>query len=141
MGFLILLLFGFAFGFLGSMPVAGPIALLVVTLVLDGAFRRAVFVSAGAAVAEGGYAFLAFWGFSSFLADYEFVIPASRGVAALILTGIGVALIRRKPATAPPLKRSWPGGGVLLGFEDHEISKDMPQTQRCDDQDDDNRGE
>jgi threonine/homoserine/homoserine lactone efflux protein len=116
MGLWVLLVAGFALGFLGSIPVAGPIALLVFSLILDGRYRRAVFVAVGAAVAEGVYAFLAFWGASEFLAGHPGLVPFSRGFAAVILAAIGIALIRRRPAAAPPLKRSWPTGGLFLGF-------------------------
>jgi threonine/homoserine/homoserine lactone efflux protein len=111
-----LLLAGFALGFLGSVPVAGPIALLVFSLVIEGKSRRAVLVAAGAGLAEGTYAFLAFWGFSNLLSEHALLVPISRGLAAVILAGIGVALVRRRPASSPPLRRPWPGGGFLLGF-------------------------
>ena len=43
------LLIGFAFGFLGSMPVAGPISLLVLHLGLAHDSRRAMYVAVGGA--------------------------------------------------------------------------------------------
>ncbi len=47
----------------------------------------------GAAVAEGGYAFLAFWGFATFLARYPLVLPVSHGVTAAILIALGVRFL------------------------------------------------
>lgn len=107
---------GFLFGFVGSMPVAGPIAVLVFTRGVEGRFRSGLGIAAGAAVAEGAYAFLAFWGFSTFLAQYGFVVPVSRGAAAVILATLGVVFLRRRgaPPDAVPLDRA--RGSVALGF-------------------------
>jgi len=114
---LIAALIGFAFGFIGSVPVGGPIAVLVFTRGIEGRFRSGVAIAAGAALAEGIYAFLAFWGFSTFLARYEIVVPISRAAAALILAVLGVLFVgkRQRPeGTAPPPENH--GASVVLGF-------------------------
>lgn len=116
MGITVVLLAGFLLGFVGSIPLAGPIALLVFSLVIDGRHRRAIGVGVGGAVAEGIYAFLAYWGLSAFLGAHPVLVPISRGITALVLAGIGIALLRRRPAAAPPLRRSWPGAGFAVGF-------------------------
>lgn len=91
---------GFAFGFLGSVPVAGPISVIVVTKGIDRKFRSGLWIAIGAAVAESGYAFLSFWGFSSLLDDYAWVEPASQGFAAAALVVLGILLVRK--ADEPP---------------------------------------
>lgn len=88
------LLIGFAFGFFGSIPVAGPIAALVLKRGIDGRYRSAALIGVSAALAEAIYAFLSFWGFSSFLKPYPFVEPLSKGVAAVILIGLGISFAR-----------------------------------------------
>lgn len=88
-------LVGFAFGFLGSVPVAGPIAVLVVTRGIDGKFRSGLWLAFGAALAESGYAFLSFWGFSSLLEEYDWVEPAAEGLAAAALIVLGILLVRK----------------------------------------------
>ena len=95
---------GFAFGFAGSIPIAGPIAVLVLSRGLEGRVRSALALGSGAALAEAGYAYLAFWGFSGFLARYAWIEVASRIASALILTGLGVHFVRRSRAesTATP---------------------------------------
>ncbi|MDR3673667.1 MAG: LysE family transporter [Holophaga sp.] len=96
------LLIGFAFGFIGSMPVAGPISVLVLHLGLAHQARHALFVAAGGALAEGLYALLAFWGLSAVLARYPMVLPVSRVVGAFLLLGIGLAMLLARARAAAP---------------------------------------
>jgi threonine/homoserine/homoserine lactone efflux protein len=111
---------GFLFGFVGSMPIAGPIAILVFGRGLEDRPRSGLYLAAGAAIAESAYAYLAFWGFSAFLARYAFIEPVSRAAAALIMTGLGLHLARRK--TDPNAPRVVPDPSVgnkrsfFLGF-------------------------
>ena len=116
---LIAALIGFAFGFLGSIPVAGPVSMLVFGRGLQDRARSAMFLALGAALAESAYAFLAFWGFSALLAAHPWIEPICHGTAAVLLVALGLAFAWKKPepelATAPSLagdgKRSF-----LLGF-------------------------
>jgi threonine/homoserine/homoserine lactone efflux protein len=91
---------GFTFGFVGSIPIAGPIAVLVLSRGLEGRARSALCLASGAALAEGGYAYLAFWGFSGLLTRYAWIEPASRIAAAVILTGLGLNFLHRPGAEA-----------------------------------------
>jgi threonine/homoserine/homoserine lactone efflux protein len=91
---LIAALLGFVFGWLGSIPVAGPISALVVTRGIQGRQRAGVAIALGGGVGEAAYAFLAFWGFANFLSDYPIIVPVSRAAAALILTALGIAFLR-----------------------------------------------
>src|SRR5689334_10935761 len=103
------LLIGFAFGFVGSMPVAGPVSLLVFGRGLQDRQRTARYLAAGSALAESVYAYLAFWGFGALLASYTWIEPLSRGLAAVILTALGLHFVVRRsteepegPASSPP---------------------------------------
>lgn len=108
---------GVLLGFVGSVPVAGPIAVLVVARGLEGRRQRAFLIACGAAVAEATYAFLAYRGFSAFLADLPWITHASRGVAVLLLTAIGLGLLRRRGGAAPvPEPHPQIGSSVGLGF-------------------------
>ena len=113
-------LIGFLFGFIGSMPVAGPIALLVFGRGLENRMRSGLYLACGAAIAESIYAYLAFWGFSAFLVQYEWVVPVSRAGAAIILIVLGLHFARKK--TANDAQRAAPDPNVgnkrsfVLGF-------------------------
>lgn len=114
---LIAALIGFLFGFVGSMPVAGPIAALVFARGIEGRLRSGLYIAVGGAVAESLYAALAFWGFSELFETYAWIQVASNGAAAVILTVLGVVFIRHKggqPESSPRVERS--GAGLLLGF-------------------------
>lgn len=112
------LLIGFPFGFFGSMPVAGPIAVLVFSRAIDNRFKSGLMIAAGAAIAESIYAFLAYWGFSSFLIQYPWIDPVSRALAAVILIGLGVAFALKKDSdeAPPPVEREGLFGAFMLGF-------------------------
>lgn len=92
---------GFAIAFVGSMPIAGPISILVFRCGLRGEFRRAMLIACGGALGESAYALLAFLGFSSFLVKLPYLTPISRAVAAVILLIVGIALVRTKDAVTP----------------------------------------
>jgi threonine/homoserine/homoserine lactone efflux protein len=90
MSFLAVSLVALVFSFVGSLPLVGPIAVLVVSNGVNGRYKDALQIGLGAAVAEGIYAFLAFWGFATFLTRYAIVLPISRAVTAAILLSLGV---------------------------------------------------
>jgi threonine/homoserine/homoserine lactone efflux protein len=112
-------LLGFCFGYIGSMPVAGPIAVLVFGRGLEDRARNGLFLASGAAIAESVYAYLAFWGFSAFLVSYPWIEPVSRAAAAIILTTLGVHFYRKKPVPAGEVKPQRKAGNkrsFFLGF-------------------------
>ena len=114
---LVTLLIGFLFGFIGSMPVAGPLAVIIFARAVDDRFRSAIFIAVGGGLGEAMYAFLAFWGLANLLDAYPQVVPISRGVAAMILIGLGLAfLLRREPSEAAPPVRDRGRYGFALGF-------------------------
>ena len=91
-------LLGFGIGFVTSMPVAGPISLLVFGRGLQGKGRSGASLAFGSAIAESMYAYLAFWGFSALLARYAWIEPVSRGLTAVLLTALGVRFARMHTA-------------------------------------------
>jgi threonine/homoserine/homoserine lactone efflux protein len=105
------------FGFVGSMPLAGPIAILAVSRATQQRFGEALRVGLGAAAAEGIYAGLAFFGFSTFLADHAVVVPISHGMTALVLVAVGLRFVFWKASDGPERARDEnKAGTVLFGF-------------------------
>lgn len=111
---LIAILIGFAFGFIGSAPIAGPIAVLVFGRSLDARYRSALLVGMGGALAESIYALLAFWGFAELLAEHVWIEPVSRAAGALILLGLGVSFLWRKPSPDKPEAAESAGAGSFF---------------------------
>jgi threonine/homoserine/homoserine lactone efflux protein len=103
------------FGFIGSMPLAGPVAIMTVSRAARKKFGEALRVGLGAAVAEGIYAGGAFFGYTSLLARRAGVVPVSRAATALILGAMGAHFTswRRKESKD---KRENKVGTTLLGF-------------------------
>ena len=121
---LLVAIIGYLFGFIGSMPVAGPIALLVFGRGLEGKNRAGLHIALGAAVAESIYAYLAFWGFSKVLDATPWVGTASRVGGAIILIGLGIWFLSRRTrsggqestsASQPPTRKGLKRN-VALGF-------------------------
>jgi threonine/homoserine/homoserine lactone efflux protein len=97
-------LLGFLFGFVGSMPVAGPVAVVVFGRGIEDRGRSGLYIAIGSAVAESVYAYLAFWGFSAFLTKYKWIELVSTAAAATILSGLGLRFMFRKPAAERPVQ-------------------------------------
>jgi threonine/homoserine/homoserine lactone efflux protein len=119
------LLAGLVCGFVGSIPIAGPTAVLVIERALDGKSGEAFAIAAGAAIAELGYALLAYLGMTAFLSEFPWLLPASRALGAAILLGLGLYLAARPRKPRPPrdaphlpavAQRRNPLGMVLLGL-------------------------
>jgi threonine/homoserine/homoserine lactone efflux protein len=113
-------LVGFVLGLLGAIPVAGPIAVLVITRGLHGHVRSAIAIATGSAVAEGCYAALSFWGLGALVAANEWIEPVARGLGACVLAGLAFVLLRRsepepqRESARPADARTY--GGFALGF-------------------------
>ncbi|MEZ4254475.1 MAG: LysE family transporter [Polyangiales bacterium] len=104
------------------MPIAGPIAALVLDRGLKRRFQSGFAIAAGGAIPEAGYAFLAFWGFSELLKGYPWVQTVARAASAVIL--LVLAIVFLKPGALGETeqlektrKRRTDGwGGFVLGF-------------------------
>ncbi len=118
---IVALVLGFVLAFLGSIPIAGPIAVIVLSKGLEHRGRAGLFIAIGAAVAEAIYAFLAFWGFSAVLGRYPTLVPATRLVGCLILIGLGMYLALKPPKSKEAQQQKDKTGvvgvrNILLGF-------------------------
>lgn len=106
----------FAFGFIGSMPLTGPIAVLLVARVSQKQARTALGIAFGASLAEGVYAAVSYWGFATFLARHPKVLPATHAISALVLTGVGLYFLRWKPDAGDARHEQRKASGFWLGF-------------------------
>lgn len=110
------LLIGFLFGFVGSIPIAGPISLLVFAYGVSGKLRSGLFLAMGGALAEGVYAYLAFWGLNRLLERYPAIVAQTRGVGAVVIFSLGLAFLLKKTKQGEEIEeRSGRGGSFLLG--------------------------
>ena len=101
------LIVGAVMGFFGSVPLAGPVALLVMTRGLSGNFKEARQIAVGAAIAEG---LLAGWVFAGLGLLYS-QLPQLEGLVewlgSFALIGVGLwFLIRGVAQKAPDLEAS-----------------------------------
>ena len=111
---------GFLFGFVGSMPVAGPVAVIVFGRGIEDRGRSGLYIAIGSAVAESVYAYLAFWGFSAFLTQYRWIEAVSTAAAAIILSALGLRFMLKRLADQRPVDAPQPHVGkkrnFVLGF-------------------------
>lgn len=108
---------GFLLSFFGSIPIAGPIAVTVLSLGFAHRRRSAMFVAIGAGFAEGIWAFAAFWGFSTALERFPRLLPISRLFGCVVLLVLGVYLIvRRQRPMREPERKGTQARSALVGF-------------------------
>lgn len=115
---LIAAMIGMLIGYIGSMPVAGPIAVLVFGRGLENRAQNGLFLALGAAIAESVYAYLAFWGFAAFLTSYPWIEKSARFGASVLLIALGIHFYRKRQSTAEPARPSGVGNkrSFFLGF-------------------------
>src|SRR5580700_8301459 len=120
-------LMALVFGFVGSMPLAGPIAVLVISRATQRRFGEALRIGVGAAVAEALYAGFSFWGFTTFLGRHAIVVPISHGVTALVLAALGVRFMfwKADPGHGEPKGGA---GTLVFGFSISAINPTLLLT-------------
>lgn len=81
---------GFLMGFIGSMPISGPISLLVFHRGMLARYQEGWTIGLGGALAEGAYCALAILGLSAMHERFTFLEPLTRGLGILLLFAIGL---------------------------------------------------
>jgi threonine/homoserine/homoserine lactone efflux protein len=109
-------LIALVFGYIGSVPLAGPIAVMQLSRGARGRFTEALHVGLGAAVAEAVYAGIAFWGYTTLFAHHRLLVPISHGVTAAVLVLLGVRFAFWREREDREDERERKAGTVLLGF-------------------------
>jgi threonine/homoserine/homoserine lactone efflux protein len=94
---LLALVIGLVAGFITAVPVAGPVAVLVLRDALAGKRGDARQIAMGSAVAESAYAGAAFAGIGAVFERFPVLLRTSQVASAIILVIVGVYLIVRHP--------------------------------------------
>jgi len=87
---------GLLAGFLFSMPIAGPISILITSNALKGRLKYCNFLTVGAAIADFIYVLIAVYGITNLFSAYRGVIPYILGFGAIFVFYVGVRIIRTK---------------------------------------------
>ena len=114
-------LVGFLIGFIGSMPISGPISLLVFHRGLHARYRDGWAIGFGGAIVEGIYCGLAIYGLTALLEGFTFLEPVAKGIGILVLLAVGLYFMithQENRAESPLAQReasNWMGQ-FFLGF-------------------------
>ena len=87
---------GLVAGFIFSMPIAGPISILITSNALKGRLRYCILVSLGSFIADFTYVFIAVFGLTKLYSFYKPAIPYIFAVGSLFFFYLGYRIIRTK---------------------------------------------
>lgn len=114
---------GLLAGFVLSMPIAGPISILITSNALKGRMRYCTLATIGASFADFVYVFIAVFGLTKLYSLYKPVIPYVLIVGAIFLIYLGVKILKTKidlehlgesPQISEKIKKE--RGGFITGF-------------------------
>ncbi len=120
-----LAIIGFAAGFFFSVPVAGPVSIIITSHALKGDRHFAFFTAFGAAIIDIIYCFIAVFGFTQLYEWYQPYIPVTLIVGALFLFVVGWRIRKTKldldhfdepPEFKVPVKRFQRRGKFMTGL-------------------------
>jgi len=87
---------GLIAGFIISMPIAGPISILITSNALKGRLRYCYLVSLGASIADFSYVFVAVYGLTKLYSLYKPVIPYIFLIGSIFFFYVGYKIIMTK---------------------------------------------
>ena len=87
---------GFLAGFIFSMPIAGPVSILITSNALKGRLIYSNKVALGASIADFFYVFIAVFGLTKLYSFYKPLIPYIFFVGAIFFLALGYRIIRTK---------------------------------------------
>jgi len=94
--FITVVLIGFTAGFVFSMPIAGPISIIITSNALKGNINFCTRTALGASIIEFFYVLVAVFGLSVLFSIYSSFIPYMLIVGSIFLFIIGIKIIRNK---------------------------------------------
>lgn len=106
---------GFAAGFIGSMPLAGPVAVIVLDRAFRGERRGALFIALGAALAEAVHAMIVGLTLPVLLGRWPSVLVYARGAGAVLLLIVG-AVLAAKPRIVSATGAKQQRGNFVTGL-------------------------
>jgi threonine/homoserine/homoserine lactone efflux protein len=107
---------GFALGYLGSIPAAGPLALSIAAAALEGRARRVIWLAIGGALAEGLWALAAAHGVGWLFAANPALDRGVRFAGSALAIVAGLAIARTPPARPEPADASRAASAAATGF-------------------------
>jgi threonine/homoserine/homoserine lactone efflux protein len=87
---------GFLAGFIFSMPVAGPISIIITSNALKGKLRFCARTAIGAVIVEFVYVMIAVYGIARFYPYYKPVVPYILLIGSIIILAIGVKIAKTR---------------------------------------------
>jgi threonine/homoserine/homoserine lactone efflux protein len=87
---------GLIAGFIFSMPIAGPISILITSNALKGRLRYCNLLAIGSSIADFLYVILGVYGITHLFIDYKPVIPYILGAGSIFIMYIGIKIILTK---------------------------------------------
>jgi threonine/homoserine/homoserine lactone efflux protein len=93
-------LLGFALGWVGSMPIGGPVSLFIFKRGATGRVRDGMLIAVGAAVAETAYCAAALFAYDLTLDLWPSLQPILGVVGALIMVALGIHFLRKRHVLA-----------------------------------------
>lgn len=115
---------GLITGFIFSMPIAGPISILITSNALKGRMRYCNLIAVGASIADFVYVYIAVFGITKLYRFFKPAMPYILGLGAIFIIFIGYRVFRSKldlehleetePRTIKPIRKD--KGGFYTGF-------------------------
>jgi threonine/homoserine/homoserine lactone efflux protein len=87
---------GLIAGFLFSMPIAGPVSILITSNALKGRLKYCNLITIGAAIADFIYVLIAVYGITNLFSAYKGAIPYILGAGAILVFYVGIRIARAK---------------------------------------------
>jgi len=87
---------GFLAGVIFSIPVAGPVSIIIISKALEGKLRFCERTALGASIVEFFYVFIVVYGIAALISFYAPIIPYLLFVGALFVIYSSVSIMRRK---------------------------------------------
>jgi len=87
---------GFIAGVVFSVPVAGPVSIIIVSKALEGKLRFCQRTAIGAAIVEFFYVFVVVYGIAALYSYYQPFVPYLLMIGAIIVVMVSIKIIRRQ---------------------------------------------